>query len=104
MGVCTHTHKVMHDQGKLCLNNMSFLGSVVTRLSLSIISELWYKNDVFLFIQGTQLIIYVNTIHLNLQQNFRIIWAKILKFALPNPRDLSLGLRYFFSVFLLLSV
>ena len=33
MGVCTHTQKAMHDQGKIFLNNMPFLESIITRLS-----------------------------------------------------------------------
>ena len=33
MGVFTHIHKAMYDQGKIFLNNMPFLESIITRLS-----------------------------------------------------------------------
>ena len=47
MGIRTHTHNAMHDQRKLCLNNMLVLESLVTRLSKIVRCELLYEYGVF---------------------------------------------------------
>ena len=53
MGVFTHTHKAMHDEGKLFLNDMLFLESLVTRLSYFVGCELRYEYDVLMHLKHT---------------------------------------------------
>ena len=58
MGVCTYTHKAIHDQRKLFLYDMLFLESLVTRLSYFVGCELRYEYDVLMHSKHTTHFLY----------------------------------------------